>query len=236
MAITRTGVEKKVPSIQQFLSAANPQEFQALDGGNNEELASTLTKLPNLFWIHKTLFIALEGKASKRVIDAAMQIIVSLKKSANNLATMDASRDDDEEEELYTTDQQQEPNPVAEGLSPDPYLPVGGCKWLQPECNINRPTRYTVCSCERTESDGRNLWALIHSYYNHPSRHLLAGHREEEENAKAHELEHRETGTTPHSYPNPIQAWLLPAGKSYMLPTSKSYKDFFNPDNGNTAD
>jgi hypothetical protein len=46
--------------------------------------------------------------------------------------------------------------------------------------------------------------------------------------AKEQELEQRETRTTPHSNSTPIAAWLLPKGKSY--------KDFFNPESGNTAD
>jgi hypothetical protein len=46
--------------------------------------------------------------------------------------------------------------------------------------------------------------------------------------AKEQELEQRETRTTPHTNTNPIKAWLIPDGKSY--------KDFFNPESGNTAD
>jgi hypothetical protein len=44
---------------------------------------------------------------------------------------------------------------------------------------------------------------------------------------KEPDLEHRETRTTPHPNPNPIKAW--------SIPTGKSYKDYFNPENGNTG-
>jgi hypothetical protein len=76
---TRTGTEKKVPSIQQFLSATSAQRFQALNGGKNEEQVSTLSKYPNLFWIHSSVFEALEAKASLKAVDAAMQILTQLK-------------------------------------------------------------------------------------------------------------------------------------------------------------
>jgi hypothetical protein len=46
--------------------------------------------------------------------------------------------------------------------------------------------------------------------------------------AKEQELEQCKTRTTPHSNLTPIKTWLLPKGKSY--------KDFFNPENGNTAE
>jgi hypothetical protein len=74
-------VEKKVPSIQQFLTATTPQEFQALAGGKSKKLASTKSKLPTLFRTQKTIFTALEGKASMRAINAAMDIIALLKNS-----------------------------------------------------------------------------------------------------------------------------------------------------------
>jgi hypothetical protein len=91
--VTRTRSDKKIPSIQQFLVAPSPHDFQTLAGKEEEEPICTLDKLPNLLWIHKTVFSALEGKASMRAVDAAMQIIAQIK---TNIAT---TGDDDEEED-----------------------------------------------------------------------------------------------------------------------------------------
>jgi hypothetical protein len=46
--------------------APSPHDFQTLVGGEEEESINTLDKLLNLFWIHQTVFLALEGKASMR--------------------------------------------------------------------------------------------------------------------------------------------------------------------------
>jgi hypothetical protein len=42
-------MEKKIPSIQQFLSAKTPQAFQALAGGKSDDSTSALSQLLNLF-------------------------------------------------------------------------------------------------------------------------------------------------------------------------------------------
>jgi hypothetical protein len=90
--VTRTGSDKKIPSIKQFLMASSPHDFQTLVGGEYEESTRTLDKLPNLLWIHQTVFSALGGKANMRAIDAAILIITQIKTDTT------ASGDDDEEE------------------------------------------------------------------------------------------------------------------------------------------
>jgi hypothetical protein len=91
---TRSGAEKKVPSIQQFLSVSSALGFQTLSGDEDGELISTLSKYPNLFWIHGTVFEVLEGKASLKSEDAAMRILAQIKSKGTN-----ENGSDDEEEE-----------------------------------------------------------------------------------------------------------------------------------------
>jgi hypothetical protein len=98
-AITRTGSVKNIPSIEQFLATTSAQAFQALNGGRGDESSSVLTKFPNMFWIHSTVFAALEGKASLRAIDAAMLIIAQLKTTETD---EDEAADDNEEEPTDT--------------------------------------------------------------------------------------------------------------------------------------
>jgi hypothetical protein len=57
-----TRSNKKIPSIEQFLMASSPHYLQILVGREEEEFLYTLDKLPNLFWIHQTLFLALDWK------------------------------------------------------------------------------------------------------------------------------------------------------------------------------
>jgi hypothetical protein len=93
---TCLGAEKKVPSIQQFLSVSSAQGFQALSGDEDGELISTLSKYPNLFWIHGTVFEVLEGKASLRADNAAMRILTQIKAKGSS-TNKDGSNDDEEE-------------------------------------------------------------------------------------------------------------------------------------------
>jgi hypothetical protein len=98
--VTRTGSDKKIPSLQQFLVAPSPHDYQTLAGGEEEESINTLDKLRNLFWIHQTVFSALEGKASMRAINAAMQIIAQIK--TNITATGDNNEEEDDPDAVTT--------------------------------------------------------------------------------------------------------------------------------------
>jgi hypothetical protein len=90
-ATART-VGKTIPSIQQFLSSKTPQEFQALTGGKDGEAKSNLSRFPNLFWTHQSVFGVLEGRANMKANEAAMQIL-------NQITSTTHSDDETEDEE-----------------------------------------------------------------------------------------------------------------------------------------
>jgi hypothetical protein len=97
-------VEKTIPSIQQFLSSKTPQEFQTLSGGKDGEAKSNLSRFPNLFWTHQTVFGVLDGKASMKANEAAMLILEQIQGT-------DSDDENDEEkapDEVPTTKTQQE--------------------------------------------------------------------------------------------------------------------------------
>jgi hypothetical protein len=87
--ITRAGVSRLIPTLQEMFATTDATQFTNLDGRDpSSDSTEVLKYRPNIICIHPAIFMALQGTKSTKAADAA-QILISLLKSDN--ATNDGS-------------------------------------------------------------------------------------------------------------------------------------------------
>jgi hypothetical protein len=70
-----------VPTLAQFLSISDEEEFSVLVG-TSEKQVSSLSNRPNSFWIHPHLFLAVSGPQSVRAAEMAVILLLSIQEDS----------------------------------------------------------------------------------------------------------------------------------------------------------